>query len=128
MTVSPWSLMHPLSAFLLIAAFLVLSYCPLRRTIQHLLKDPHETEQSGVGRQMASAVCQGIIDGSDTKITMPEPKSKISIPVFTAIVLSLFYAIWRFCCSNRSIAFQRKFLAAYLNSVPIYLRNRILLI
>jgi len=31
MTVSLWYLMRPLPVFLLITAFLVLSYCPLRR-------------------------------------------------------------------------------------------------
>jgi len=128
MIVSPWSLMRPLSAFLLVTAFLVLSYCPIRRTIQHLIKGPQETEQSDAGRQVASTVCRGIIDGSGTKITMPEPKSEVSIPMFTAIVLSLFYAVWIFFCFNRSITFHRKLLGAYLNSVPIYLRNRLLLI
>lgn len=127
MTFSLMNLIRPLSAFLLITAFLVLSYCPLRRAIQNLIKDTQETEQSTDGRQSGLAICQSIIDSSGSKFNVPEPKSAVSVPIFTAIVFSLFYAICRFLSSERFVL-QRKSLVAYRNSVPIYLRNGILLI
>jgi hypothetical protein len=119
MTFNLWDQMRLLSAFLLITAFVALSYCPLRRTIQNLISGTHETEQSGTGRQVATVVCQGI---------MAEPKPEIIIPVFTTIVLLLFYSIRQFASSESDFIFQRTFSIAYLTSVPIYLRNRILLI
>ena len=119
MTCNLWNLMRPLSAILLMTAFLLLSHCLLRRTIQNLINGTHEIEQPGTGRQGATVVCQGII---------AEPKPEITIPVFTTIVLLLFCSVGQFASSERDFIFQRTFSIAYLNSVPIYLRNRILLI
>lgn len=116
------------SASVFITVFLVLSYCPLRRAIQDLLKGTTETQQQATGPQAALVVCQGIIDNSAAKFTLPHPKPGISIPVFAAVIVSLFYTIYRFFCVERVLNFQRKFSVAYLNSVPIYLKNRILLI
>lgn len=127
MTFTLVNLIRPLSAFLLMTAFLLLSYCPLRRTIQNLIKGTQETEKSADGRQAGLAICQGIIDSSGSTFNVPEPKSAVNVPIFTAIVLSLFYSIRRLLPSER-LVLQRKSLVAYRNAVPIYLRNRILLI
>lgn len=128
MTFNFWNLIRPLSASLLIIAFLVLSYCPLRRTIQNLIKGTYKTEQAGNGQQAAPVVCQGIIDRPGAKFTIPQPNPGISIPKVIIIVLSLFYPVRQFPCSEKGVVIQQEFLVAYLNSVPIYLRNRILLI
>lgn len=122
------NLVRLLSASVFIMAFLVLSYCPLRRAIQDLLKGTTNTEQQATGRQAAFVVCQGTIDNSAAKFTLPHPKPGISTLVFAAVIVSLFYTFYRFFYSERALDFQRKFSVACLNSVPIYLKNRILLI
>ena len=128
MTCNLWNLMRPLSAILLMTAFLLLSQCLLTRTIQNLINGTHETEQSGIGRQVASVICQGIIDKVVTKFTIPGPKPGISTLMFPTIVLSLLYSIGQFSSSERGLVFHRKFSIAYLNSVSIYLKNCMLLI
>ncbi|WP_353718295.1 hypothetical protein [Dyadobacter sp. 676] len=117
-----------LSVFLLITSLLVLSYCPLRKTVQSLLTGTRQTEQSAAQRYLASAACQGTNDSSGTKVTIGEPKPGIDTPVLKTRLFAYGYLIRRFSFSERGFVFGRKISIAYLNSIPIYLKNRILLI
>lgn len=128
MTLNLCNLTRLLSVFLLITAFLLLSFCPLRKTLKSLLTGTHQTEQSGTQRHPASAACQGTVDNSGTKFTIREPKPGIDIPVLKTPFLTYCYFIWRFSFSERGFVFQQKLPIAYLSSIPIYLKNRILLI
>lgn len=122
--------LRSLPVFLLIGAFLVLSYCPLRTSIQDLLKSIHRTEQANAGhnKKLVFVVCPGVVNSADTKLTLPEPAFDISILAFTPIDLTSFYPLWGFSSTEKDLTFYRDVSLHSLNTVPLYLRNRILLI
>ena len=108
--------MRAASGFLLIIAFLLLSHCPLRRTIQNLIKGTNETG------------CRGILNSSNNKLNLPVPTFEIRTPAFTATVLKFYYPIRSLTTSEGDSASDRRQRGGYLNSIALFLKNRILLI
>ena len=111
-----------LSAFLLLPIFLLLSYCPLRRAVQNLIKKTQETERSGTEGRAALTICPGVINRPDMKVNLPEHKAVASFPALTTIAsFSILYL-------ERNTIFQGKISLFYFHSIPIYIMNRVLLI
>ena len=122
--------LRALPVFLLIGAFLVLSYCPLRTSIQDLLKSTRQTEQANAGhnKKLVFVVCPGVVNSADTKLTLPEPAFDNSILAVTSIDLTSFYSLWGFSSTEKDLPFYRDVSLNTVNPVPLYLRNRLLLI
>ncbi len=111
------------SIIVLIVAFLWLSYCPLRKTIQDFITGTHHTEQTNAGITLkpVSLICLDIADRKIIKLANPQTEF-IALPALLVITLILFlpfrgfYNEYVFCHQPP------------LHSVPIYLTNRVLLI
>ena len=119
---------RPLFAFLLVTAFLVLSYCPLRRAIQDVLGRSTRTQASGSRQQQLVALCQGISDRTGTNLIKPEAAAQVKAPVFAILVAWACGLTWRFYFIRQRHTPVGDFSLTYLDPVPIYLRNRIFLI
>lgn len=118
-----------LSVFPLIAAILVLSYCPLRRAIQDLFKGSHQTAQTDTkhGKPLALKVCPGIID-PDPKLALPGPEFKPAPGAGITIALTVFSSFWPSPVLEGGIASYGQASTNIFNTVPIYLWNSVFLI
>ena len=111
------------SALLLLIAFLVLSYCPLRRTIQNLLKGTHETEQTIAlnGKRSVSMICMGMADHSSTQLTLPEPPHEVA---FYATVLAVFNFTRPQFIRKKGSFYDQKQQIPIPQPIPLYLKNQ----
>jgi hypothetical protein len=121
--------LQPLTGLLLIFAFLMLSYCPLRRAIQDLVKGTHPTDQAKTvkGLQPVSAICLGFVNSANEKLILPETKFEARTPL-GAIGLLVFYFIWSFLATSRFTTIQIDVFRNVITPIPLYLKNRRLLI
>ena len=115
-----------LSVFVLIASFLVLGSCPLKKAIQVLLNGSAQTEHTGTGhgKSLASLLCVGGESSFSKKMSLPERPAETNVPLLIGILFTAFWAIWSVSRSgSKSLSFRQSgFLAIY--PVPLYLRNR----
>ena len=119
-----------LSVFVLILSFVVLGSCPLKKAIHTLVKDSVEStnHDTGTEKSLSQVVCAGTENTFSKKLAMPERVTELSAPAFTAIIFTAFWAAWSLLAPESSnFTFQEPSLLV-LDSVPTYLRNRILLI
>ena len=118
------------SVFVLIASFLMLGSCPMKKAIQVLLNGSAQTEQTGTGngKSLASVICVGGESSFSKKMTLPERPTEANAPLLTAVLITTFWAIWALFKSESQIFFLREPNLSLLHSVPLYLRNRTFLI
>jgi hypothetical protein len=121
--------LQPLTGFVLILAFLLLSYCPLRRAIQDLIKGKLQpTEQAKTkGSRPVSQICLGFVNSANEKLILSQPESEIRTPL-VVISLVIFYFIWSSLAVGRVTLVQIYFSRTVSSPVPLYLKNRRLLI
>ena len=122
--------LHPLSVFVLIAAFFVLSNCPLRNTLQDMLKGTHTSGHASTrhDNKFTTVGCLAVINSSTAKLILPEVQFNISAPAFGALMLILFYPLWgRVVIDKELIAYTPVHLSSPI-PVPLYIKNRIILI
>lgn len=119
-----------LSVFLLIISFLVLGSCPLKKAIHVYLNGTNQTEQTGggQGKNLASVICVGGESSFSKKMSLPERPTEANAPLFTAVLITAFWAISAMFKSDSLILFSREREPLPLYSVPLYLRNRTFLI
>lgn len=119
-----------LSVLIVIVSFLVLSSCPLKKAIQVWLNGTLQTEHTlmGHGKSLISLVCASGENSFDNKISSSLRKPEANAPLFTAILLTAFWAIGFFSKSDSRILSFREPNPLPIHSVPIYLRNRTFLI
>lgn len=114
------------SVFVLIASFLVLGSCPLKKAIQVLLNGSAQTEHTGAGhgKSLASVLCVGGESSFSGKMSLPERQADTNAPLLIGILLTSFWAIWSVSRSGpQSLSFREMGpLAVY--PVPLYVRNR----
>ena len=120
---------QPLTGLLLIFAFLTLSYCPLRRAIQDLIKGTPQTEHAKTvnGLQPVSVICLGFANSANEKLILPETKFETRTPL-GGIGLLVFYFISSFLATARFTIIQIDFFRNVNSPIPLYLKNRMLLI
>ena len=119
-----------LSVFVLILSFLVLGSCPVKKAIHTLIKGGIESTNQGTGteKNLAQIFCAGTENTFGKKLAMPERITTVSAPAVTAVIFTVFWAAWSLLWPESSnFTFQEPSLLV-LDSVPTYLRNRILLI
>lgn len=122
--------LRPAIVLLLLVAFLLLSYCPLRRTIQALIKGIHQTEQTKAsnGTQLTSKICLGFVNDTNEKLILAEPKSGNRAIAFEFIAVLIFYVISSFFAISREHRINGFFFRGLPVTIPLYLKNRVLLI
>lgn len=115
------------SVFLLIASFLVLGSCPLKKAIQVLLYGSAQVEHTGTGngKSLASVLCVGGESSLGKKMFLPARQAETNATLLVGILFIAVWAIWSVWRSgSQSLSFRESdSLAIY--PVPIYLRNRI---
>lgn len=118
-----------LSIFVLIVSFLLLGSCPLKKAFQVLLKAPVETghTNSGNGKSLAAKVCFAA-ESNFSKILLPQRKTGANAPLFFTILFTSFWDIqYLFKSGTQPFSFGEPS-PIHLHFVPVYLRNRTLLI
>ena len=126
----PSGYLRSLSAFMLIVGFLVLGSCPLKKAIHTLVKGSGQTEQAGAGHEknLASVICLGSENSFIKKMALPERQTETTSPAFIAIIFTTFWTIWSLFRSQAHDFSFRDGSPESISPVPVYLRNRVLLI
>ena len=122
--------LRSLSAFMLIVGFLAFGSCPLKKAIHTLIYGSNQTEQAGAGHEknLASVICLGSENSFTKKMALPERQIEVTSPAFIAIIFTTFWAIWSLFRSEAHAFSFRGTSPESISPVPVYLRNRVLLI
>ena len=114
------------SVFLLIASFLVLGSCPLKKAIQVLLNGSAQTEHTGTGhgKSLASVLCVGGESSFSKKMSLPERQADTNAPLLVGILFIAFWAIWSVSGSGSQSLSFRESGSLSIYHLPLYLRNK----
>jgi hypothetical protein len=127
--VKPLEKLRTLSVLLLVTAFLLLSYCPLRRTLQNLIKCTYGSEQSHTGHseKVTTPACTAVLNSSISKEVLPQVKfNAISLAV-TLTTIVLLYLCLKLAKNKDQVVYTRPPFS-YLTSIHLHLRYLLLLI
>ena len=119
--------LRPLTGFLLIFVFLVLSYCPLRRALQELITGVHESAKAIDFKGPVSAICLDLINRSG-KSTIAVPQSETRMSSFAATVIILFCFSQFFYATRRGCIVFKYISPNAFRIIPLYLKNSVWLI
>ena len=117
-----------LSGLLMILGFFVFGSCPVRNAISSLINDTSQnTEQKNAGNSnvISNHTCTGYTPDNVTLFHGGTSSVNPSLPLLAVIVTPVFPPLHLF----NKISFLHEVVSApSVNSIPIYLRNRVLLI
>jgi hypothetical protein len=117
-----------LSGLLIILGFFVFGSCPVRNTISSLINDTSQnTKQKNAGNAniISNNTCTGYTSDNITFFYEEASSVNPSLPLLAVLVTAFFLALHLF---NKIDFLHDVRSAPGVNSIPIYLRNRVLLI